>query len=79
MGILRNIFFKMANENTLRKKSDKMFKKLIKVGFYEKENFNRIDYYDFYTFDIRFVSSNYAKSGRTAESSVRTACGSRRT
>ena len=37
MGILRNVFFKMANEKTLRKKSDKMFNKLIKVGFYEKE------------------------------------------
>ena len=46
---------------------------------HEKENFNRIDYYDFYVSYIRFVSSNYAKSGRTAESSVRTACGSRRT
>ena len=37
MGIFRNIFFKMASEEKLRKKSDKMFKKLIKVGFYEKE------------------------------------------
>lgn len=37
MGIFRNIFFKMASEDRLRKKSDKMFKKLIKVGFYEKE------------------------------------------
>ena len=37
MGVFRNIFFKMAGEKTLRKKSDKMFNKLIKVGFYEKE------------------------------------------
>ena len=37
MGIFRNAFFKMASEKTLRKKSDKMFNKLIKVGFYEKE------------------------------------------
>ena len=37
MGILRNVFFKLASEKKLRKKSDKMFKKLIKVGFYEKE------------------------------------------
>lgn len=37
MGIFRNIFFKMAGEKTLRKKSDKMFNKLIKIGFYEKE------------------------------------------
>lgn len=37
MGIFRNIFFKLASEEKLRKKTDKMFKKLIKVGFYEKE------------------------------------------
>lgn len=37
MGIFRNFLFKMASEKTLRKKSDKMFNKLIKVGFYEKE------------------------------------------
>lgn len=37
MGIFRNIFFKLASEKKLRKKSNKMFNKLIKVGFYEKE------------------------------------------
>ena len=37
MGIFRNIYFKLASEKKLRKKSDKMYKKLIKVGFYEKE------------------------------------------
>lgn len=37
MGIFRNIFFKVASEKKLRKKSNKMFNKLIKVGFYEKE------------------------------------------
>lgn len=37
MGIFRNIFFKLASEKNLRKKSNKMLEKLIKVGFYEKE------------------------------------------
>ena len=37
MGIFRTIYFKLANESTLRKKSDKMFKKLNRVGFYECE------------------------------------------
>lgn len=37
MGIFRNIFFNLASEKKLRKKSNKMFEKLIKVGFYEKE------------------------------------------
>jgi hypothetical protein len=37
MGIFRNVFFKLASEKKLRKKSNKMFNKLIKVGFYEKE------------------------------------------
>ena len=37
MGIFRNVFFKLASEKKLRKKSNKMFNKLIKVGFYEIE------------------------------------------
>ena len=37
MGIFRNVFFKLASEKTLRKKSNKMFKKLKRVGFYERE------------------------------------------
>lgn len=37
MGIFRNMFFVVASEKKLRKKSDKMFKKLNKVGFFEKE------------------------------------------
>ena len=37
MGIIRNVFFKLASEKKLRKKADKMYKKLLKVGFYEKE------------------------------------------
>ena len=38
MGFLRNIYFKMASEDTLRRKADKMFKKLNKVGFYESDS-----------------------------------------
>lgn len=37
MGIFRTIYFKFASEKKLREKSNKMFKKLNKVGFYEKE------------------------------------------
>ena len=36
MGIFREIFLKTASETKLIKKSDKMFNKLKKVGFYEK-------------------------------------------
>ena len=35
MGIFRTIYFKIASEKKLRKKANKMFKKLNKVGFYE--------------------------------------------
>ena len=38
MGIFRNIFFKLSSEDVLRKKSDKMFKKLNKVGFFESDS-----------------------------------------
>ena len=37
MGIFRTIYFKLASEKKLRKKANKMFRKLNKVGFYEKE------------------------------------------
>ena len=37
MGILKTIYFKITSKEKLRKKSDKMFKKLKRVGFYEKE------------------------------------------
>lgn len=37
MKILRNIYLKAASEKKLRHKSNKMFKKLIKAGFYESE------------------------------------------
>ena len=35
MGFLRIIYFKLSSEEKLRKKADKIFKKLNKVGFYE--------------------------------------------
>lgn len=38
MGILRNVYFKMASEKTLRNKAGKMFNKLNKVGFYESDS-----------------------------------------
>ena len=38
MGILRSIYLKLSSEEKLRKKSDKMLKKLNKVGFYESDS-----------------------------------------
>ncbi|MBQ4550213.1 MAG: hypothetical protein IJA49_03880 [Oscillospiraceae bacterium] len=38
MGIFRDIYFKRTSEKKLRKKADKMFKKLNKVGFYESDS-----------------------------------------
>ena len=38
MGILRTVYFKLASEKKLRKKSARMFKKLNKVGFYESDS-----------------------------------------
>lgn len=38
MGILRDIYLKFASEDSLRKKTDKMFTKLNKVGFYESDS-----------------------------------------
>lgn len=38
MGMLRNVYLKLASEKNLRKKTDKMYKKLIKVGFYESDS-----------------------------------------
>lgn len=37
MGIFRTIYFKLTSDKKLRKKANKMFRKLNKVGFYEKE------------------------------------------
>lgn len=38
MGILRNTYLKLASEKILRKKTNKIYKKLIKVGFYENDS-----------------------------------------
>ncbi len=38
MGIFRSLFFALSSEKKLRKKSDKMFKKLNKFGFYESSS-----------------------------------------
>ena len=38
MGILRNLYLKLASEKQLRKQSDKMYNKLDKVGFYEGDS-----------------------------------------
>ena len=38
MGFFRSIYLKLSSEEKLRKKSDKMFKKLNRVGFYESNS-----------------------------------------
>ena len=37
MGIFRDAYLKASSEEKLRKKADKMYNKLEKVGYYEKE------------------------------------------
>lgn len=38
MGLLRSIYFSLSSERKLRKRSNKMFKKLNKLGFYESSS-----------------------------------------
>ena len=38
MGLLRNIFFKVASEKTLRRKSEKISKKLDKLDYNSKKH-----------------------------------------
>lgn len=38
MGILRNMYLKLASEKQLRKQTDKIYNKLDKVGFYESDS-----------------------------------------
>lgn len=47
----------MSSENRLRKKSDKMFKKLNKVGFYEKEGTKHMRLADKYNYYVNAVNS----------------------
>ena len=38
MGIFRDTYLKLTSEQKLRNKADKMYSKLIKVGFYESDS-----------------------------------------
>lgn len=38
MGIFRSIYLKLSSEEKLREKSNQMFKKLNRVGFFESES-----------------------------------------
>lgn len=60
MGVFRNIFFKFASEKNLRKKSNKMFNKLIKVGFYEKEGNKHMRLANKYNDYVNAISSKCA-------------------
>jgi len=61
MGIFRNMFFKLASEKKLRKKSDKMFKKLKRVGFYEKEGKKHMRLANKYNDYVNAIGSKSAK------------------
>ena len=61
MGIFRNIFFNLASEKSLRKKSDKMFKKLQKVGFFEKEGNKHMRLANKYNRYVNAIGSKCAK------------------
>ena len=60
MGIFRTIYFKLASERKLRKKSGKMFKKLKKVGFYEKEGNRHMRLANKYNDYVNAISSKCA-------------------
>lgn len=61
MGIFRNVYLKLASEKRLRKKSNKMFKKLIKVGFYEKEGNKHMRLANKYNDYVNAIGSKCAK------------------
>ena len=61
MGILRNMYFKLVNEKILRKKADKMFKKLNKVGFYESDSNKHMRLAKKYTDYVNAIAGKCAK------------------
>ena len=61
MGIFSDIFFKLTSEKRLRKKSDKMFKKLQKVGFFEKEGNKHMRLANKYNRYVNAIGGKYAK------------------
>jgi len=62
MGIFRNVYLKMDSEKKLRKKSGKMFKKLKKVGFYEKKGNKHMRLANKYNDYVNAIGSKCAKT-----------------
>lgn len=60
MGIFRDIYFKLSSEEKLRKKTDKMYNKLKKVGFYEKEGTKHMRLGNKYNDYVNAIGSKYA-------------------
>lgn len=60
MGLLREVYFKLSSEKTLRKKADKMFAKLIKVGFYETDSTKHMGLANKYNDYVNAISSKCA-------------------
>lgn len=60
MGIFRSIYLNLSSEKKLRKKSNKMFSKLKKVGFYEKEGTKHIRLANKYNDYVNAIGSKSA-------------------
>ena len=60
MGIFRNIYLKASSEDKLRDKTDKMFNKLNKVGFYESESNKHMGLANKYNDYVNAVNSKSA-------------------
>lgn len=61
MGFFRSIFLKVASERKLRQKSDKLFNKLNKVGFYEHEGKKHMRLANKYNDYVNAIGSKSAK------------------
>ena len=61
MGILRSIFLNLSSEKKLRKKSDKMFGKLNKLGFYESNSNKHMRLANKYNDYVNAISGKGAK------------------
>lgn len=61
MGFLKDIYFKLTSEKKLRQKSNKMFNKLNKVGFFEHEGNKHMRLANKYNDFVNAISSKSAK------------------
>ena len=61
MGLFRDTYLKMASEDKLRKKTDKLYNKLNKVGFYESDSRKHMGLANKYNDYVNAVGSKAAK------------------